>query len=211
MGLRSFQDSFGAGDIKQYSCGGYFTIAASSNEVDIELFSQRGNSKGVIENVAAGFWFEDEDITHVQVTSASAQTIEVISGAGKVGINKTTTSINGGTLDPSTLSTHYGYHVGTALQTIVTPAANVNGVRVDSITKSYLQSYGTLSVMTKTSAPADYKDITARHLFSWYSNAVDGNLVDKADFPLIIPAGEGLYTVSDIINNGTVLIEYEIL
>lgn len=207
MGLRSFQDSFGAGDIKQYSCGGYFTIAASSDEVDIELFSQRGNSKGVIQNVAAGFWFEDEDITHVQVTSASAQTIEVISGAGKVGINKTTTSINGGELDFNThdVDTYLNGAVDTTLVTIITPAANTGGIVV----------YGAHSVsntaghigrfMYKTSAPSSATDGKTIHMSTTISP------ICNITMPFIIPAGNGLYLQGLHAQCGLYSINYKVL
>lgn len=210
MGMRSFSHSFGAGDIKEFRCGGYFTIASASDEVDIEIFESRGNSIGVLQNVGAGFWLKDKDVDYIKVTSASAQTVNIISGSSDVGVNKTTTSINGGTLDPQTLDTSYLGTFTASLDTIVTPAANVAGIRIDGVNFTYIAgTNGFGRIMFKTSAPSGMNDGSGLLYVSNYYTQTRFD-VDKIECPIIIPAGNGLYAQSGNTIGGY-MIHYELL
>lgn len=200
MTVKSYQYTFGAGDSKQYRGGGFFTIEQLTDEVDVELFTPRGTSLGLMENIGAGFWIripeENGIFGYAEVTSATAQTINVIAGDGEFGVNKTSTSITGGTLDPHTPDSSYYDSTNTAtLQTIVTPAANVSGVIIHHAHINYSSSVSGVSrLMYKSSAPTGFDDATAATIAISNLNTTTAQVEQsERDTPIIVPAGNGIY------------------
>lgn len=64
--------------------------------------------------------------------------------------------------------------------------------------------------MAKTVAPVSWNDSDAVSILS-YEHGASGKFIDKYVFPIIIPAGHGLYAQSDTLSAGVCSIEYEIL
>lgn len=93
-----------------------------------------------------------------------------------------------------------------ALNTIVTPAANINGVKITALTLSKVVA-GEMRCMIKQSAPASYDD--------GIGIAFDigtGDLDNLVSLPLLVPAGWGLYEqASSAANGSTIDIAYEVL
>lgn len=214
MSIRSHQLSYSAGETKSFIGGGFFTIEQVTDEVELTIKDPHGNVVGEIENIGAGFWInlEDKNIGSIDVISATAQTINIIIGSGEFGVNKTTTVIGGGTLDPETLVTQSDSLTTTTVDTIITPATNINGVKIHNINMKVNNNAGVTTVLSKTSAPVTYYDASARSLFYCYFNStVYMAIIDKANFPIIVPAGEGIYTFATVVDNARVSIDYEIL
>lgn len=217
MSVKSYQYAFGAGETKQYRGGDYFTLADSSSDVTLEIFSPRGTSLGKLENIGAGFWMrmpeENGVLGRIDVTSASAQTINVIVGNGEFGVNKTTTNINGGNLDSHTSGSFYSAKPATtAIQTVETPAANVNGIRINNVTLIRGSGDGSGGFSSKTSAPSSATDVTARMIMLYSHSASNGlQAFNSGSFPFIIPAGEGLYFGVSLASCLTGSISYEVL
>lgn len=216
MSIKSFQYTFTAAETKTYRGGDFFAIEELTDEVDVELFDNTGNSLGKVENVGAGFWIKlpkdnngDALISRIDVTSASAQTVNVIAGFGEFGTNKTSTAITGGILDPETLVTSSRATITNGNTIVVTPAANTNGVRIDGFTVQHLQTGYTI-LMSKTSAPSSALDLSARQLAvaQWSTGYSNHNSVK---LPIIVPAGEGIYLRASVANQSTTGLEYEVL
>lgn len=207
--IRSFQYTFTAAQTKVYAGGGYLSIEELTNDVDLEFFDQHNNSLGVVQNIGAGFWVDLTNFGKVHITSATAQTVNVLIGTGSFGVNKTSTTITGGTLTAETLETHYGGIIGTSLVTIATPAANTAGIKIHDI-KLNAGAAGYCQVMSKTSAPATWNDVTARSLAFYESDAV-GKIFNRMSTKIIVPAGEGLYAQGTAASVANCHIEYEIL
>lgn len=113
-------------------------------------------------------------------------------------------------LTPRTLVTHFTSAGVTTLETIVTPAANTNGIRVDNIQIANSNS-GKLRVMSKTSAPGSQSDTAARTLlFLGIDTATGLAYMTSAPLPIIVPAGEGLYSWANV-TGFPPSVEYEVL
>src|SRR5687768_3902917 len=92
-----------------------------------------------------------------------------------------------------------GYHVSsetaTTLTTIVAPAANTKGIRIDKASVLFISATdGRSRIMAKTSAPADANDATALTIATCKGQASN---VSASHAPLVgsitLPAGFGLY------------------
>lgn len=216
--LRSYQITLSAGVAVPFTGGKYFTIEESTADVDVAFLDNSGQQIGVAENVASGFWCEVPAFGSVQITSASAQTISVIIGGGsdsapiRFGVNKTTTSINGGIMSPRELVTGYFYQAAVAtLQTVVTPAANTAGVRIDSAVMHSASGFG--RIMAKTSAPSSVTDTAARTI-AQYTSMGASNVQAESRYTgdsILLPAGEGLYHQVNGAYQNYVSINYEVL
>lgn len=203
--INTFSDSFSAGETKTYTGGRFFLLFSVTDEVDIEFFTPEGTSLGVAVGMTSGFNVDMLEPTSKQfgfckITSATVQTIKVIIGDSRAQIFKTSTEINGGNLDPWTLgaSKYERYSASTAVNTIVTPAANVNGIELitalcgSNAATAYNGGECRSTLMAKTSAPSGITDTTAHRIL--FSN---NGITDSIRHPIIIPAGMGLYEVSD--------------
>jgi len=92
-------------------------------------------------------------------------------------------------LKPNTLvSKYYDNTASLALQTIVAPAANINGIRIDLASITIYN--GDTALLAKASAPLSSTDAFAYHILY----AVSGTwITTNLPNPIIIPAGLGLY------------------
>lgn len=101
-----------------------------------------------------------------------------------------------GITDPLTPQTYaasyYRFSASNALNTVVTPAANLNGIRIDAAWMANSSNYGQ-AILAKSSAPSSYADTTADPLLVKFSGSATEGLVILPACPLIIPAGLGLY------------------
>lgn len=220
MSIRSYRDTFTAGVKKQYRGGSFFNIAELTDEVTVRLFSNMGNTIAVLENIGAGFWIkldngtDSERIGSVEIESATAQTIDVIIGDGEFGANKTSTTITGGRLDAALLRTteYKRTSISTALNTVVTPAANTNGIIITSALAGV--AGGETRIMAKTSAPASLEDgvLIYAHYSSSSGTYYQEIVSPVVTLPIQIPAGFGLYEQSSsAIITSYVQISYEVL
>lgn len=103
---------------------------------------------------------------------------------------------------------YFRHSTTAALATLVTPAANVAGVRVDA---AWCLSAGpVVRVMAKASAPATWDDATA-HTLALARNP-EGPGGGMSHFPIILPAGVGLYEQPAAATAATqVGVSYEVL
>jgi hypothetical protein len=109
---------------------------------------------------------------------------------------------------PKSVDTPY-YYVGAAvtLQTIVTPAANTNGILVLGGGGVLKTAATTVRLMSKATAPASIDDTTADTIVLNYSNEQK-----QIALPVIVPAGRGLYIQKDDANAGSKMwADYEVL
>lgn len=102
--------------------------------------------------------------------------------------------------------------LGTTLQTIVTPAANTNGIHVDQLLLRTSAGNGA-NVMTKASAPTSWNDAASESLLYVNANVTYGNNSGRNDqiMPYIIPAGLGLYAQANGGTNNALLVRGEVL
>lgn len=233
--MKTYSHTFTAGETITLPGGVHFEILSGTDSLDVTYFARDGQPLDeVAEGVPAGYYYtaprEQELVLRggrqfiverangfatAQVYSATAQTVLIGITRGDGGARSTATNITSGRLTPKTLVTSYFAGVTSTLVTIVTPAANSNGVRIDGITWSVDSS--TLSVrshlLSKTSAPASYNDKSARLLsaFFWDNSATALLHTSQREFPFIVPAGEGLYTQASAANGGSIGIDYEVL
>jgi len=211
MSIKSYQYTFGAGDTRQYIGGGFFTIEQVTDEITLNIKDPRGNSIGIVENIGAGFWInlDDKEIGSIDIYSATTQTINVIIGAGEFGVNKTSSTITGGKLDPNTLSSSYwNSNILSSVITILSPASNVNGVIVLSSWLSFV-GFGQARIMAKTSAPTGVNDTSANTLC--HLSAASTLLENASNTePTFLPAGYGIYANKNTTNAGEFVVEYEI-
>ncbi len=221
-GVRSFEYTFSAGESKDFGGGLFFNLAAATNPVDIELIGITGESYGTMQDIPAGFWMDlplNEDtgralIGKIKVTSASAQNVTLIVGFGRFGSNKTSTQIEGGTLTPVSIGStaYYRNSSSAALNTIVAPASNTNGIKITSVG---LKSNGTgINVMVKESAPTSYSDGRSVIYQDRAGSSANYNALSTAivAMPILVPAGVGLYEQCQ--SSGTpsaVFLSYEVL
>jgi len=109
------------------------------------------------------------------------------------------------------LKAHYGGLIGTGLVTVVAPAANVSGIKLQHVDMTY-NAVSATRLMGKTSAPVGWNDGAARALASLVlaaGHAVRFSVCDSGEF--LVPAGEGVYVQSSVGNGATVSISYEVL
>lgn len=214
--IRSYQVTLVANTPVQFTGGKYFTIEEASADVDITFKGQQGNIAGVAQNVGAGFWCDVEQFGLVEIESSSAQTISVIVGSAgsgepvRFGVNKTSTSITGGTLTPRTLSSDQVSAIcGIAISTLILPATNTNGIRIDGITWARGAANGFCTCQADTALPTSFTaDVNALYL-STYDG--DDHSVTNIPAPYIVPSGMGIYCAGNQAVAGTCYVHYEIL
>ena len=101
--------------------------------------------------------------------------------------------------------------VAAAVRTIVAATTNVNGVLV---AHGYVQAQsGTsqnLALMAKSSVPASATDATANHLLHVEQGTVSAP-VWSCPFPLLLPAGVGLYEGNSALAQTMVAVGYTVL
>lgn len=211
--MKTFSYTFAAGETMHFPSGKFFIVITAGDALNVDYFRNVQKLDESAQGVTSGYYAEfDEGFDSIQIYSATIQTIKIaISKGSSGGFNISSTIITdilGGVIDevkPYTLSTFFDVYLGTALQTIVTPAANTAGIRIDNITMGAWGATGFARVMHKTSAPVSPSDGYA--LAVGYTNSY----VDKINTPIIIPSGHGLYAQANVANAAYVTVAYEAL
>jgi hypothetical protein len=89
--------------------------------------------------------------------------------------------------------------------TIVAPASNVAGIQITSMVLFCASTAGSGALIyADTSAPSGPSDATKRQIFSAPTGAIA-----TFPFPILIPAGNGLYLTST--NQGSLAVTYDLL
>jgi len=219
--MKTFNYTFNAGETKQYPSGKFFILITAGDDVNVTYKRNNGEIDESAVGVQSGYYVElDDGFDLVEVYSATAQTVKIaISKSGSGGFNISSTVLTGGVIDtiknvtPVTLTTHARSvsYVGTTLQTIVTPASNINGIRIDNLGFILLNIAGVANIISKSSAPINYSDANANILATCNVTGTYAGMVDKINTPIILPVGVGLYMMANIDNVATAHIDYEIL
>jgi len=120
--------------------------------------------------------------------------------------------VNGGALDTPVLSD--GYYVSLAsiaLQTLVTPASNINGIRV--LGAGGFSDGAYWRYMAKTIAPTGADDPLALTIAFGAADVTAplGNFSSTSVLPAVIPPGYGLYLQHGSLQNVRSWINYEVL
>ncbi len=193
--MKTFDLTFAAGETKTLPSGVFLALALTVSPVNIKYFVRGVNINENAVNVESGYFYEtlDDGFDTVQITSQLAQTIKVGISSGRGGFNIiTSTKIISGSLTPDTLNGKYFRESASSfLNTIVTPAANVNGIKViNAGVSGNFKSYS--SIMAKTSAPSGTTDLNAHRILSVFGLDAQ-NVVAQLQRPVLIPVGYGLY------------------
>lgn len=216
--MKTFSYSFGAGETKQFPSGKFFILITAGDNVNVTYKKHNTTLDESAQGVQSGYFFEAPDgFDLVEIYSATAQTVKVaISKGGSGGFNISSTVLTGGVIDevkPTILGeTSYNrYSASSAMNTIVTPAANINGIRLTSVTL-YNAVSAFSSLLFKTSAPTGFNDGNV----IGYSYAYEAGGVQRSHIltvmPVVIPAGYGLYEGSNSASNITaVSLTYDLL
>lgn len=239
--MKTFNLTFTAGETKQLPSGVHLELITTTDAVNITYKKNQTELNEKATSVNAGYFFTmpktskpiyDESrkivvgfrdvfdtFDLVEIYSATAQTIVVGITQGDGGSRSTATNLVGGTVDtvtnplqPQTLSSSDVRALGSTLVTLVTPAANTAGVRIDSINFTRHTNDGSARLMSKTSAPSSYSDNAARTLLWTFQNATVALYTwDSITLPVIVPAGEGLYLQGSAANVSWSSVNYEVL
>lgn len=195
----------------------FFFLLESESAVDI-TFVKNHSAVGEVDEVLQGFSHGPTsdlfDGVKISSTDGSAQTVKVCMGTDPTDYRRIVGSVvlTGGSIatvgsitDPVAVSgitplslDGYSYFgvtsATTAVGTLVTPAANVNGVEIASI--SLLQTGGSVRLSKKTTAVAGWFD--GEVLAMWEHTSANGRH-GQSDIvlPHIVPAGYGLYESSN--------------
>jgi hypothetical protein len=114
----------------------------------------------------------------------------------------------GAAATPVLASTYFRQSSVNTLATIVTPAANVNGVRILFWFAQHAAGGASQRIMAKSSAPSAWNDAAANTVGFCYNGAS----CLGAAMPIDIPAGLGLYEQSSNgANVSTAIVEYAVL
>lgn len=87
-----------------------------------------------------------------------------------------------------------------AVQTLLLPAANLNGIILRTYSWQIATGYGMGSFYADTAAPAAHGDLTKRAIFIVQQTGTSGPGIGAASPNLFIPAGWGLYFASSAAN-----------
>jgi len=209
--LDSLQYSFTAGQTHVYRGGNYISIASLVDEIEIEFF-KKGSSLGKVGNIGAGFYANISKFDLIKITSATAQTVNVIVGTGEFGVNKTSTVITGGLLDYPVLGD--GFYLSSALAgltTVVPPASNTKGIIV-YFCGINISGSAKGRFMFKETAPTSIDDPDAQTLGVVVTSgtAPYGNDFSGVNGELIVPPGKGIYFQKDTAIQSTCFIEFDI-
>lgn len=124
------------------------------------------------------------------------QVIEFETAFGEIVDNSVAGTVNIGNepkLTPQDIGDLGFYRTGASslLDTIVAPAANVNGI---VLTSYALRAYNEhIRLMVKGSAPTGYNDPAARTIALWETTSTSITYESKVKLPLFILPGDGLY------------------
>lgn len=98
-------EAYSAGETKRYEATGtFFRLLLAASAVSVIFFRNRQRINESVQNVTTGFYFETPlGFDAVEITSANAQTIALITSEGKVGFSESV-NITGGTVAVSGLT-----------------------------------------------------------------------------------------------------------
>lgn len=214
--MRSYQQTFGAGESKDFQIDAkFFFLFEALNAVTIQFWKGGARSDDLALDVLAGFKVRPlKGFDRITITSSAAQTIKFFIATGEGDYDRLLGSIqligdvalNAATLAAmQNLGAVYGasYKSATAMaantpDTVFTPAANTNGAIVHVAHFSQEVATGlNCSYVAKASAPANPLDgdvILSPNAVSLVagSRGNGGQLVR----PIKIAAGKGLYFIS---------------
>lgn len=204
--MQTYEYTFSAGETKVFPSGQFFILIDASSGVDVDYFKNNTNINESASGVTSGYFYRNENgFDTVQVTSATGQTVKLaISKAGDGGYNIASQIISGGTVDlineitPQTsgITSYHRLNTSDALNTIVTPASNTNGILVTAI--STYSDTCFVRVMFNTTSPTGYLDGVniGPQVYTPSTDSVNRYFAQCA-MPIIVPAGYGLYERSN--------------
>lgn len=117
-------------------------------------------------------------------------------------------------LTPQALfSSYYVVLAASTLVTILSPAANINGVRIDYAYLLMSSSLGNSCRLTcKSSAPIIYDDQNAATILIGTLNSTSGHVANgERQVPFLVPAGMGIYVQASDVPIVRVSLSYEVL
>lgn len=240
--MKTYSLTFTAGESKQLPSGVHLELITSTDSVDITYRKNQTDLNEKATNVSAGYFFtmprisrpvydeehkivtgfrdEFDTFDLVEIYSATAQTVVIGITQGDGGSRSTATNLTGGTIDlisaitpQSIANTAYVRSSATsAINTVVTPAANTNGVLITSVGFNSVSEH--IRVMTKSATPSTWDDgVMIAYMDVSASSSNYGSIgVGEFTMPIIIPAGLGVYEAASSGSNSTrTMIAYEVL
>lgn len=218
--MQSYTQTFlGAQTWKINVTGSYFTIISCTNPVNVRFYL--GGAKldlGDVQGILAGLEVLPKKLNllgyafdRVEIDATGADTITVGIGNGDARYNRGNASV---TLtaatrmeDPFSVRYTSSYKSSTALaittpETVFLAGANANGAIVyrASFLSLYSGGYFPACFVSKATPPANAKDgdvILSADGYSFNSAGPYSIQTGKLEKPLLIPAGQGLYFISD--------------
>ncbi len=206
------EKTISAGDPLIVGGGNSFYIHdVSGDDVTVNI-KRNGQTIHTAEDVQEGWEFfgvpltgQDRVFTSVEISCATANTIKVETSSERTRLNRSTGSVDIANTPsiqqvinpptPDELAEQYFSSLATvALQTIVTPAANVNGVIIHGV-GIWVSVADAGRFMAKNSAPLSWDDTDANTIALATSASVNpyGVNLSKLTETKIIPAGMGVY------------------
>lgn len=109
-------------------------------------------------------------------------------------------------------TTLYSQASATTATTIVAPAANTNGVRINSINSTVGGGAANRAFFIGLAAPASVVDVTAnKHIIYSILAATGQVVIDKTPMPFIVPPGYGIYDISNAVAASYSHMNYQVL
>lgn len=211
--------TFNPGDgPKTLPAGNFLRLMETVHPVSVEFF-RGGRLLEKSEWMEQGEHFRPGDepgdgeprFTKCIITSVNPQVMKVGVGYGSSGSEKIEGVIQVSEvvapLAPHELADSYFYGDGSvAVETIVAPAANTNGIVIYAAS-AYSGGGGGARVMFKSSIPSGWSDTGAGTLAACHAGV---SIQQEKALPLLIPAGKGLFCVKTTVS-GQCSIEYRVL
>jgi hypothetical protein len=213
---------FNAGESRLFALSGeYFEVIEAPNPIDVLLSDFNGAQRARMNQAAASFYSKGVSYGVIQITSASAQTIRFAYGTGETGTRRSTGAVTVSgpvALDAATLaaleitnvrpegSTGFWSDASATVANtpivVFTPASNTNGVVLMSAAATNQCNSGLAveAFIHKTSAPVSLSDGSI--VLQSVMHAIVPSCVISSQLPKdqLIPAGHGLYFISNIGN-----------
>ena len=190
--MRTYAYQISAGESIYVGGGDYLLILESTASLSLKFIDKKKGEGDLVQDAPKGFWVKSPaPFDSVEIYSAETQSINIGVSYGDGGIIGES---GGGVITPiPQYVSHFTYTGTTATHTVVAPAANANGVRIDATALfAYAGgSYGAASILAKSSVPVDYKDGAAVVLA--YKGPSIGWLNIRRPDQIILPAGMGLF------------------
>ncbi len=150
------------------------------------------------------------------VGGAAVAVNDANSEASLSSINTALTSDRGvkRTITPLGANKYGAFNIGTAVQTIVAAASNVNGLILRNVVMSASNLLG-LTLSAGSAAPADYNSTTVNGILTIVGNTNAGVVNQEYGRDIFIPAGFGLYVACNnggfAYNASAIMLTYDLL